>query len=263
MKNELLHYYRFVSDSQVRVTGTPQFESHYDKSLILSKDEFYSKYNLEQDITYLCFSGDDITTSPKDELYLRDIAEAVRQLNIQGHKLGLLFRRCPVDFSNRYDSVINTYHDVIIPVQPEWKKIGGSWDTILPLPDDLALLANLAEHTEAVINLGSSMVFDFVAHQKPCMYMNYNYLNSSNSLDKEVYVYDYIHFRSKPNEEVVVWLNHPHAISKVILDTLKCNQKTIKEASKWFEKINQHPPQFASTRILDSIFDIISTAKAK
>jgi len=261
MKDELLHYYPFIHKSQVQITGTPQFEIHYDKSNFLDRDEFCATYDLDIKKTYICFSGDDVTTSPKDELYLRDVAEAMRQLNNDRHDLGLIFRRCPVDFSNRYDAVIETYQDVIFPIHPEWKKIGGVWDTIMPLPEDLILLASLAEHTEAVINLGSSMVFDFAAHQKPCMYMNYNYLNVNNKPEKGVYVYDYVHFRSRPNNDVVLWLNHPDEIRENLKDLLKTNDNIIGNANQWFKTINQLPPQLASSRILDNIVDIIAKTK--
>ena len=33
MKREVLQYYPFVKENQVFVTGTPQFEPHYDNSL--------------------------------------------------------------------------------------------------------------------------------------------------------------------------------------------------------------------------------------
>lgn len=262
MKQELLHYYRFVSHNQVRVTGTPQFESHYDTSLLTSKATFYSTYNLEKDRTYLCYSGDDTTTSPKDELYLRDVAKAIKQLNKKGYHLGLIFRRCPVDFSTRYDKVLDTYSDLIVPIDPKWEKKGGAWDTILPLQEDVPLLANLAEHTVAVINLGSSMVFDYVAHKKPSFYMNYNYLNPKNIYNKGVYVYDYVHFRSMPDDGVVAWLNHPNDISEVILETLNNDQKIVATASTWYEKINHTPPEKASVRILDNILEILSKNKA-
>lgn len=261
MKQELLHYYHFVSDNQIMVTGTPQFECHYDKALLMSKSAFYSMYNLEKDRTYLCFSGDDITTSPKDELYLRDVAEALKQLNKEGHNLGLIFRRCPVDFSERYNIVLETYSDLIVPINPKWIKKGGAWDTILPLQEDMSLLANLTEHTVGVINLGSSMIFDYIAHNKPCFFMNYNYLNQNNTYKHGVYVYDYIHFRSKPNNDVVIWLNHPDDISKNILKIMTNNHHVVNAAAKWFEIINQTPYEKASNRILDSILEILKKTK--
>lgn len=253
MKNELLHYHRFIHKSQVHVTGTPQFEPHYNTDILNRKETFYQDYNLKSNVTYLCYSGDDVTTSPKDPLYLRDVAKAIRYLNTKGHSLGLIFRRCPVDFSDRYDTVIEEYNDVIVPIQPNWKKLGGAWDTILPMPEDVTLLSNLALHTAAVINLGSSMVFDYAIHQKPCLYMNYNYFNEANLPEQGVYVYDYVHFRSKPTDAVVIWLNHPEDIAKSIATVLEHPGPTVSAANLWYEKINNHPAHLASTRIWDCI----------
>ena len=102
MKDELIRYYPYITPEQVKITGTPQFEIHYNKSVILPRDQFFSTYGLDPSRKYLCFSGDDITTSPHDEYFLRDVAEAVSQLNEKGQNIGIIFRRCPVDFSGRY-----------------------------------------------------------------------------------------------------------------------------------------------------------------
>ena len=42
MKNELLYYYPHLKENQVLVTGTPQFETHTEKELLLSKEVFFS-----------------------------------------------------------------------------------------------------------------------------------------------------------------------------------------------------------------------------
>ena len=90
--------------------------------------------------------------------------------------------------------------------------------------------------------------------------MNYNYLNASNFLEFGVYVYNYVHFRSKPNDNVVTWLNHPDEISKNILSTLSNNSPIVESANHWYTKINMHPPELASARILESIDNIITKA---
>ena len=39
---------------------------------------------------YICFSGDDITTSPNDPVYLGDTAKAIMKLNESGQNLGIV-----------------------------------------------------------------------------------------------------------------------------------------------------------------------------
>ena len=109
MKGELLFYYPYIKQEQVYVTGTPQFESHFKASNALEKEVFYNNNALDISKKYICFSGDDITTSPDDEQYLEDVASSIKKLNTKGYNLGIIFRRCPVDFSGRYDEVLKKF----------------------------------------------------------------------------------------------------------------------------------------------------------
>jgi hypothetical protein len=84
MKQQVLQYYPFIKNEQVIVTGTPQFEPHYDTALKQTRIDFFKDYNLDINKKYICYSGDDETTSPLDQFYLEDLANAVRSLNEKG-----------------------------------------------------------------------------------------------------------------------------------------------------------------------------------
>lgn len=258
MKKELLFYYPYIEESQVCVTGTPQFESHFDSNRILSKNEFFSQNNLVANKKYICYSGDDITTCPDDPQYLVDVAKAVRLLNSQGYSLGIIFRRCPVDFSNRFDKALENYKDVIVAIEPLWKKIGNKWDTILPTQSDIDLQKNTIYHTEMVVNLGSSMVFDYVAHKKPCAFINYDVTNKKNKDWSVVKIYNYIHFRSMTNKGSVIWLNSPNEIAEKISSGLNNPDDTILHAKNWFDTINKQPANSACERIWNSVTNCIN-----
>ena len=258
MKSELLHYYPYVSENRVMVTGTPQFECHFNPSLIAPRKDFFNTYGLDPDKRYICYSGDDITTSPDDPAYLSDIADAIRELNNKGYNLGIIFRRCPVDFSTRFDDVLERNKDIITSIAPKWERIGAGWNTVLSTKEDMILQVNTIFHTEMVINLGSSMVFDYAAHGKPCCFINYDIPNSKFPNWSAQMVYDYIHFRSMPDNNAVIWLNSRDEIAKKLETVLSGNTDVVSHAQKWFEKINMHPPQDASSRILEAIDSIIS-----
>lgn len=253
MKTQLLHYQTYIKPEQIRVTGTPQFEHHFDKSNRQTREAFFEMYNLDLSKKYICFSGDDITTSPNDELYLRDLAKSIVELNNQGADLGIIFRRCPVDFSDRYDKIISDYQQIIIPIDPLWENVGGNWNKIMPTKDDLILQTNIIIHTEFVVNLGSSMVFDYACYNKPCAYIKYNYLNASKTAEEGVYVYDYVHFRSMPSKEAVVWLDNLEEFKDKIKLMLKGVPNTVDLAKIWYANINMEPSDLASQRILETI----------
>ena len=69
MKKELVYYYPHVKEEQIIVTGTPQFEPHFDPELLISKEAFFEQYGLDLNKKYICFSGDDLVSSPHDPVY--------------------------------------------------------------------------------------------------------------------------------------------------------------------------------------------------
>jgi hypothetical protein len=257
MKQELLFYYPYIQTEQVLVTGTPQFEAHFDKSKLLSKVDFFAQNNLDIEKKYICYSGDDVTTCPDDPEYLSDVAEAVLDLNSKGENMGIVFRRCPVDFSSRYDTVLEKHKNLIISIAPTWERKGASWNTVLPTPDDVVLQTNTIAHTEMVVNLGSSMVFDYVAHDKPCAFINYDVPKKTLKDWSVKKIYNYVHFRSMPNPDAVVWLNAKEEIGLKIKMAL-ATKTHVAHANDWFKIINQHPPKEASQRIWDGIKKIIA-----
>jgi hypothetical protein len=258
MKSQLLFYYPEIREEQVFITGTPQFEPHTEKERILPREMFFSEYGLDPARKYICFSGDDMTTSPNDQQYLADTAEAIQKLNTKGGNFGLIFRRSPADFSNRYDEAIKKYADVIAVINPKWKEIGQTWNTILPSVEDLNLQMNTIAHTEMVINVGSSMVFDYVALGKPCAYINYDVEHSVQKGYTVQSIYNFVHFRSMPSKEAVVWLNDPKKIADDITEALSGKTNVIEQAQRWFEIINLHPIDNASVRIHDAFEKIMT-----
>ena len=257
MKKELLKYYPNIKEEQVKITGTPQFESHYDEENYVTRDAFFEQHNLDKSKKYICYSGDDITTCPDDETYLEAVANAVSNLNSKGHNFGIIFRRSPVDFSDRYNEVLDTFKDIIVPINPKWAKMGVEWNTVLPLKEDNEVLVNTIRHSEMVINLGSSMVFDYTIFEKPCLYLNYDVVNKKQkdwSVDK---IYKFVHFRSMASKNDVIWINTQTEIEQKIEQALK-DYSTIATAKKWFERINIQPADKASYRIWNEINTILN-----
>lgn len=249
MKKELLMYCPYVKPENVFVTGTPQFESHFDKSLLQSKEEFYKTHHLDSDKKYICFSGDDIVTSPLDQYYLEDLAVSVRELNSQGYQLGIIYRKCPVDFTDRYDAIIEKYKDVIVVIDPLWRPVGTSWNEIMPTKEDFALQSNICEHTEFVGNIASSMVFDFVAHDKSCLFFDYEQPQLKKGIRDIGQNYNYIHFRSMPSKEAALWVRDKNELTSVVKDILDAKKSNVTEGKKWFEIIVGPQPTQASQNI--------------
>lgn len=256
MKEELLKYYPYISSSQIFVTGTPQFENHFDEDLKMSKEDFFTQNNLDINKKYVCYSGDDITTCPDDPKYLEDFAKVIANKNREGNNFGILFRPSPADFSGRYDNVIKKNKDIIVELKPLWKQINNSWDTILPTPEDFKMQYNTIIYSEFVVNLGSSMVFDYAAHNKACGFINYDVESKKNENWTVKMIYNYVHFRSMPNKDSVFWINSKNDYDKLFKAT-EDKIKVINFAKVWFEIIIGKSPMNSSKSIWDSINKVI------
>lgn len=253
MKNELIKYYPQISESQIKITGTPQFELHH--SIETNKEDFFKEYNLDLNKDYICFSGDDITTSPYDEYYLEDLALAVMRLNKNKHHLGIIYRKNPTDNSNRHIKVLEKYKDIIVSIEPHWVSLGSKWSNMAPAARDNYILTNSIKHCVMVINLGSSMVFDAVSHNITCAYLNYNPKKGDVKFWDVKNIYRFIHFRSMPSKKAVIWINHENDFDKKIEDVLN-NNFELNETKKWFHKINKFPKE-SSDKMVTFIQEVL------
>ena len=253
MKQQVLQYYPFVKEEQVIVTGTPQFEPHYNTSLLQTKEAFFKEFDLDINKKYICYSGDDETTSPLDQYYLEDLANAVRSLNEKGENLGIIYRKCPVDFTSRYDAVIETNKDIIKVLNPIWKQVGAQWNQVLPTPEDFKMLYNVCEHSEFVTNVCSSTVFDFVAHNKPCIYYNYEQPQLKKGIRDIGQNYKYVHFRSMPSKEAAIFCTDKKDLEGLIQQILENKLSNVEEGLKWFETVVGKAPTKASENIWKAI----------
>ena len=261
MKRELLLYCPYVKPKNAFVTGTPQFESHFDKSILKNRTTFFEENNLDIQKRYICYSGDDIVTSPLDQYYLEDLAKSVIELNNQGYNLGVLYRKCPVDFTDRYNEILQKYKDVIAVVNPIWRPIGTNWNEIIPTKEDFIMQANVCEHTEFVVNIASSMVFDFVAHNKSCLFFDYEQPQLKRGIRDIGQNYKYIHFRSMPSKNAALWSFDKNSLTVTIKTILDGDISSVIEGKKWFETIVGANPTEASKLIWGDIDKLVRQCK--
>jgi hypothetical protein len=242
MKKELQYFYPDISSNDIIVTGTPQFEFYYNTENIIPKEEFFNRYKIDPNKKLICFSGDDVRTSPYDPEYLNDLAEAIKRSGMNNN-YQILFRRCPVDLSGRYDRVLQQYPGLIVEMPPLWNFNAKKWTAVYPTIEDVHLLVSLAYYADVVINVGSTMAFDFGMFNKPCIYINYDHVEDPNWSVKTIY--NYQHFRSMPHQNSVYWFDDSSEIPKVIEAAVGDTEGKI---TNWFKIIAEYP-ESASEKI--------------
>ena len=244
MKEEMKMYYPEIASEKIIVTGTPQFEFYYKKKYLIDRNEFANKYHLDPSKKWICFSGDDELTSPYDPVYLNDLAEAIKLLP-EADQPQIIFRRCPVDFSDRYDKVLKNNIN-ICELNPKWFVGKEGWTSNFPTIEDVKILVNIAYHAEIVFNIGSTMAFDFGVFKKPCGYINYNYEYYQNWTTNTIYKFQ--HFKSMENKNSVFWINQNEDYLKVLSFI---DNKTYTEIEHWSNKITPYTNN--SSKIISEI----------
>ncbi len=237
MRDELLTYYPEIDARQVVITGTPQFDFYQDDRFLLDREQFCRDSGLDATREIICFSGDDVITSPDDAKYLEDLAASLVRSGLD-KKVQILFRRCPVDFSARYDGVLSKYPDLIKVAAPLWHIGGGTrWTEVYPLFSDIALLLNTAYHCAAVVNLASTMAFDFAMFDKPCLYINYDQQIKLNPKWSAALVYKFEHFKSMSGLNPVGWVNSASQFPELIEKVLENPGSIGPDKHNWMQRI--------------------------
>lgn len=234
MKSEFATFYPEIPQDAVKVSGTPQFSFYNNPDFILSADRFFSQYDLDPSKKIICFSGDDQKTSPDDPKYLRDIAEALVEGRLTD-TYQILLRPCPTDKSGRFDAVVKDFSSVIKLAAPLWNTDHNSWTRAYPSLDDVSLLVSTAYYSDLVINVGSTMIFDFRMFNKPCIFINYDQKQQVNPQWSVQKIYTFQHFRSMPSESSVVWLSTKDEITDKIVNINRYYDADASAA--WLKKI--------------------------
>lgn len=247
MKEEFKDYYPDIDESRIKITGTPQFEFYQDKNILLSREEFCENLGLNPAKQILCYSGDDRLTSPFDPEYLDDMATIFAAMN-KDICPQILLRPCPADDGSRFNAVMQKHNNIILDL-PDWFKNDQveKWSAKFPRQNDISKLVNIAYHSDAVINVGSTIAHDFAMFNKPAFYLNYNpeiknhtNLNSHKKSWDVKLIYNYQHFKSMGNLTPVYWINKMddfNGIPKIIRQE---SPKVAKDQKLWRDKILGH-----------------------
>jgi hypothetical protein len=251
MKSELNLYYPEISSESIQVTGSPQFDFYFQKDLVMDRAAFGEKYGLDQNKSWVCFSGCDSLTSPQDPQYLRDVAESMK-----GYEDAIfLFRPVPVEPVDRFRAVLDDHPEVKL-LEPKWVK-GSHWGNFFPLFEDIQLLVNLAYHCKVVINMGSTMAHDFSTFGNVGLYLRYDHAVVKPGSSVSI-IYQFQHFRSMGDWNAVGYIYSKDEILPKVKMALDQPDQIAPDRKKWFTKIVEPDSNISSAkRVAKAILSLV------
>ena len=248
MKDEMLAHYPFIDKENIIITGTPQFMFYIGDEFKVSKEKFFKEFNLDVTKKYILFSGNDKTTSPNDPVYLSDLCKSVSELNQEQDIYRILFRPNPIDRNEGFDTVLNQFSDIVTELKPNW--FGTDvflWNQGGPNEKDLSLLVNTINHSDLVVNMGSTMALDAAMLGKPSCYIKYDVPSDYDWTVNRIY--QFIHFDIVKKTNPVFWIDDRNSLTQVLKEALNNSDKTLQAREQWIERVTHLPIEETNQRM--------------
>ncbi len=195
MKAELLYFYPRAKKENVKVVGTPQFEPYVMPKYETIMEDFYKKFQLNDQKKVICYSCADVSIGKNDPVVIAAIANAIRNHKIKD-KVQLLVRTSPAEDDSRFKSIREEYSEIIWNV-PKWnltrENHAESWSQRVPNEEDIKDLRAILEYADLNINMCSTMSLDFMLFNKPVI--NTVFGNESNGLYNDQRFLNYDHYK--------------------------------------------------------------------
>ncbi len=167
LKQQLLDIYRFVRPEQVFVTGTPQFDSHFQSQNYWSREDFCGRTGADPNRPIVMYATGMPNHMPGEEQIVEGIADMLQQMTAHGSPQ-LMVRIYAKDRSGRFDALRKRRPDILFP------RVAWEVNWLTPLPEDLPLWTNMLRHSDLGINVASTVSLELCMFDKPVINVGYN-----------------------------------------------------------------------------------------
>jgi len=188
LKRQLIDIYPEIRPDHVFVTGTPQFDFHFDSSAYWSREQFCSKVGADPARPIVLYSTGMPNHMPGEPLIVEQIADFLSGMSDLGPPQ-LLVRVYPKDRTGRFEELSARRSDILFPAA-RWV---DTWLT--PTEDDNRMLTNTLRHVDAGINVASTISLELCMFDKPALNVGYNPPGMDSVRVPYARYYQYDHYR--------------------------------------------------------------------
>lgn len=187
LKQQLLDIYRFVQPEQVFVTGTPQFDSHFQPKNYWSREDFCLRVGADPHRPIVMYATGMPNHYPDEDQIVEGIADMLQEMTHHGPPQ-LLVRVYAKDRSGRFEPLRLRRPDILFP-RVAWE---ANWLT--PLPEDVPHWTNMLRHSDLGINVASTVSLELCMFDKPVINVGYNPPSVPTSHMEYVRFYSFDHY---------------------------------------------------------------------
>jgi hypothetical protein len=168
LRDQLLAIYEdTIRPEQVFVTGTPQFDFHFQREYYWSREQFCAHVGADPHRPIVVYTtGMPLPQLGEPEL-IEGIGRRLREMTAYGPPQ-LLVRVYPKDRTGRFEDARRRNPDILFPPVP-WEP---AWMT--PRPEDASVLINTLRHAAVGINAASTVSLELCMFERPVINVAYN-----------------------------------------------------------------------------------------
>lgn len=190
MKRQALAYYPTVSESQVIVTGTPQFDYHRNPRFLWSRQDTLKALGLPADARYFLYGGGPPALTP-DEPQLIEMLYRRMQADDPLKDYWLVIRHHPLDNARRWAALDGQPH---VAISHPWDSHSSDLLWSVPLEDDMGLLVSSIHHALAGLNIASTFALDTAIQDRPAICIRFDH--EPDAPQQILYTaYDSVHYK--------------------------------------------------------------------
>ena len=165
IKNDLLKLYPTISENNVFVTGTTQFDFHFNEEFIESKEKLYHFLEIPLHKKIVLYSTGMAYYTPKEHIIVKEIEKVLCKIDSD---LQLVVRIYAKDDNTEYFKLRDENSSIIIP--------DHFWvlNHLTPTIKDIRLFNSLINHCFLGINVASTVSLDLAILNKPVINIAFN-----------------------------------------------------------------------------------------
>lgn len=165
IKNDLLKIYPTINSQNVFVTGTTQFDFHFDEKLIESKERLYKDLGIPLSKKIVLYSTGMAYYCPKEDVLVKEIARVLKKMDCD---LQLVVRIYAKDDNSAYYKMRKEDPSICIP-EHYWEL-----NYLTPTLKDMTLYHSLIHHCAIGINVASTVSLELAILNKPIINIAFN-----------------------------------------------------------------------------------------
>jgi hypothetical protein len=213
IRDQLLSIYRTIRPEQVFVTGTPQFDFHFNEEFYWSREEFCRRVGAAPDRPLVLYSTGMAHHMPDEPLIVERIADMLGGMKEFGPPQ-LMVRVYAKDTTSRFEDLKGRRPDILFPPVP-WE---SAWLT--PRFEDNYILTNTLRHSALGINIASTISLEMCMFDKPVINVAYNPPTVARERLDNGRFYSFEHYRPVVESGAVRVAWSESEMEKMILDAL-------------------------------------------